>query len=80
MVYTAIERDGTLQGPAVESLRDVCERYSGGVLSSGGVTTIDDVALCRDAGAAGVIVGRALHEGVFDLREAVARFAGGVVS
>jgi phosphoribosylformimino-5-aminoimidazole carboxamide ribotide isomerase len=77
VVYTAIERDGTLQGPALESLRDVCDRYSGGVLASGGVTTIDDVALCRDAGAAGVIVGRALHEGVFDLRRALERYAGG---
>ncbi len=75
VVYTAIERDGTLQGPALESLRDVCDRYSGLVLASGGVTTIDDVGMCRDAGAAGVIVGRALHEGVFDLRSALERYA-----
>lgn len=78
VVYTAIERDGTLEGPAVGALRSVCERFAGDVLASGGITTLDDVSACRDAGAAGVIVGRALHEGVFDLHTAVERFADGV--
>jgi phosphoribosylformimino-5-aminoimidazole carboxamide ribotide isomerase len=80
VVFTAIERDGTLEGPAIDALRSVCDRFGGDVLASGGVTTIDDVSACRDAGAAGVIVGRALHEGVFDLHAAVARFAGEVAS
>lgn len=75
VVYTAIERDGTMEGPAIDGLRSVCERFSGDVLASGGVTTLDDVSACGAAGAAGVIVGRALHEGVFDLPAAVRRFA-----
>lgn len=77
VVYTAIERDGTLEGPSIGSLRSVCDVFTGVVLASGGVTTLDDVSACRDAGAAGVIVGRALHEGVFDLRAALERFADG---
>jgi phosphoribosylformimino-5-aminoimidazole carboxamide ribotide isomerase len=77
IVHTAIERDGTLGGPALDELRGVCGRFPGLVLASGGITSINDVAACRDAGAAGVIVGRALHEGLFDLRAALHRFQDG---
>jgi phosphoribosylformimino-5-aminoimidazole carboxamide ribotide isomerase len=80
VVHTAIERDGTLGGPAVEALRIVCRRFPGVVLASGGIGSIDDVDACRDAGAAGVIVGRALHDGTFDLRLALDRFAGGAAA
>jgi phosphoribosylformimino-5-aminoimidazole carboxamide ribotide isomerase len=80
VVHTAIERDGALQGPAVDALREVCTGFDGDVFASGGVTTIDDVAACRDAGAAGAIVGRALHEGLFDLRAAFEIFGGAVTS
>jgi phosphoribosylformimino-5-aminoimidazole carboxamide ribotide isomerase len=80
VIHTAIERDGTLGGPALDSLRTVCDRFDGEVIASGGVTTLDDVAACRDAGAAGAIVGRALHEGLFDLRAALERFGGAVTS
>jgi phosphoribosylformimino-5-aminoimidazole carboxamide ribotide isomerase len=74
IVHTEIDRDGTLAGPALPALRAVCARFTGAVFASGGVTTIDDVAACAEAGAAGVIVGRALHDGLFDLRGALSRF------
>jgi phosphoribosylformimino-5-aminoimidazole carboxamide ribotide isomerase len=80
VVHTAIERDGTGGGPALVALRDVCRRFAGPVLASGGVTTIEDVALCHDAGASGVIVGRALYDGRFDLADALVRFAHGAVA
>lgn len=80
VVHTAIERDGTLEGPALDSLRAVCERFDGDVFASGGVTTLDDVGTCADAGAAGAVVGRALHEGVFDLHAALHRFGGAMAS
>lgn len=80
VVFTAIERDGALGGPAIEALGDVCRRFPGPVIASGGITTIDDARACRDAGAAGVIVGRAVHEGIFDLGLAVASLAGGAAA
>jgi phosphoribosylformimino-5-aminoimidazole carboxamide ribotide isomerase len=80
VVHTAIERDGTLGGPAIDSLHAVCARFDGPVIASGGVTTIEDVGTCRDAGAAGAIVGRALHDGLFDLRAALALYADGAVA
>jgi phosphoribosylformimino-5-aminoimidazole carboxamide ribotide isomerase len=80
VVHTAIERDGTLSGPSLEALRTVCAAFPGDVFASGGVTTLDDVAACAEAGAAGAIVGRALHEGSFDLGAALQRFGGAVAS
>jgi phosphoribosylformimino-5-aminoimidazole carboxamide ribotide isomerase len=74
IVHTEIDRDGTLSGPALPALRAVCTRFPGQVFASGGVTSIDDVTACAAAGAAGVIVGRALHQGLFDLSAALARF------
>jgi phosphoribosylformimino-5-aminoimidazole carboxamide ribotide isomerase len=44
------------------------------VIASGGISTVDDIARCAEAGAAGAIVGRAMYEGSFDLRAAVLRF------
>jgi phosphoribosylformimino-5-aminoimidazole carboxamide ribotide isomerase len=80
LVHTSIDRDGTMAGPALAQLALVCARFPGPVYASGGVTTIDDVARCEEAGAAGAIVGRALHEGSFDLDSALARFAGGAAA
>jgi phosphoribosylformimino-5-aminoimidazole carboxamide ribotide isomerase len=77
IVHTEIDRDGTLAGPALPALRAMCTRFRGAVFASGGVTTVDDVAACAQAGAAGVIVGRALHDGLFDLGGALARFGQG---
>jgi phosphoribosylformimino-5-aminoimidazole carboxamide ribotide isomerase len=36
------------------------------VIASGGVSRLDDVRSAREAGLAGVIVGRALYEGSID--------------
>ena len=80
VVHTAIERDGTLGGPSLNALRDVCDHFVGPVIASGGITTVDDIGACHDAGAAGAIVGRALHEGIFDLRLAISRFGGGAAA
>ena len=80
LIYTAIERDGTLAGPDVLALRAVGDVFAGRVFSSGGIRDLHDVAACQEAGAAGIIVGRALHDGLFDLADAVRRFQEGVVA
>ncbi|HYL21964.1 MAG TPA: 1-(5-phosphoribosyl)-5-[(5-phosphoribosylamino)methylideneamino] imidazole-4-carboxamide isomerase [Gemmatimonadales bacterium] len=73
IVYADAARDGTLAGTDVQGARDIAA-LSGGleVIVSGGVASLDDLRRARDAGLAGAIVGRALHEGRFTLREALA--------
>ena len=70
-VVTAIERDGLLEGPNLPLLRSVVEATPAEVIASGGISTIADLLAVRDLGCSGAIVGRALYEGMIDLREAI---------
>ena len=72
IVYTDIERDGMLDGVNTERLARVCAAVQVPVIASGGVAALADVAATAAAGAAGVIIGRALYDGRVDLRAALA--------
>ena len=72
-VYSSIERDGTLEGPDLDGARRVAEVVRGGFIYSGGVSTLDDLralASLRAVNLLGVIVGKALYEARFTVREA----------
>lgn len=76
LIVTEIGRDGTLEGPDIEGLGEVLESTELPVIASGGVGTLADlVALeeLRSVGRrlSGAIVGRALYEGAFTLRDAL---------
>jgi phosphoribosyl isomerase A len=77
-VVTDVHRDGTLTGPNLILLKEVCERTSAHVVASGGVSSLDDLraiaALRTDSGRAveGSIVGKALYAGAFTLPQALA--------
>jgi phosphoribosyl isomerase A len=74
-VVTDVRRDGTLTGPNLDLLRDVCARTDAPVVASGGVSTVDDlraVAELVPLGVEGAIVGKALYSGAFNLPEALA--------
>jgi len=70
IVYTDIARDGMLTGPDLETTVEVMELSGLDVIASGGVSSLEDVVRCGQAGCAGVIVGRAWYEGRIDLAEA----------
>ncbi|GAB2863687.1 bifunctional 1-(5-phosphoribosyl)-5-((5-phosphoribosylamino)methylideneamino)imidazole-4-carboxamide isomerase/phosphoribosylanthranilate isomerase PriA [Lentzea nigeriaca] len=74
-VVTDVSKDGTLTGPNLELLAEVCARTDAPVIASGGVSTVDDLValskLERD-GVEGSIVGKALYAGAFTLPEALA--------
>jgi 1-(5-phosphoribosyl)-5-[(5-phosphoribosylamino)methylideneamino] imidazole-4-carboxamide isomerase/N-(5'phosphoribosyl)anthranilate isomerase len=74
-VVTDVRRDGTLTGPNVQLLRDVCAATDRPVVASGGVSSLDDLRVLaglREAGVEGAIVGKALYAGAFTLPEALA--------
>ena len=74
-VVTDVNKDGMLQGPNLQLLRDVCAATPAPVIASGGVTTIEDVRALMDLvplGVEGAIAGTALYEGRFSLEEALA--------
>ncbi len=73
-VVTDVTKDGTLQGPNVELLRQVMDRTDRPVIASGGVSSLDDLVALRELvplGLEGAIVGKALYAGAFTLAEAL---------
>ena len=76
-VVTDVRRDGTLTGPNLDLLREVCARTDRPVVASGGVSSLADlVAIAGIDGVEGAIVGKALYAGQFTLPEALAAVAG----
>jgi phosphoribosylformimino-5-aminoimidazole carboxamide ribotide isomerase len=76
---TAIEVDGTMEGPAIDELNRIAAATEAQVIASGGVGTLADLELLGRVAAPNVeraIVGRALYEGRFTVAEAVAALKG----
>ncbi|HXG06740.1 MAG TPA: 1-(5-phosphoribosyl)-5-[(5-phosphoribosylamino)methylideneamino] imidazole-4-carboxamide isomerase [Nitrososphaera sp.] len=69
-LLTSIERDGTLQGPDVETLAEAAK--SGRIIASGGITSLNDIVKVRSAGCSSVILGKALYEGKITIERAKA--------
>jgi phosphoribosyl isomerase A len=82
-VVTDVRRDGTLTGPNLDLLAEVCERTTASIVASGGVSSLADLraiaALTSTSGRTveGAIVGKALYAGAFTLPEALAAMATG---
>jgi 1-(5-phosphoribosyl)-5-[(5-phosphoribosylamino)methylideneamino] imidazole-4-carboxamide isomerase/N-(5'phosphoribosyl)anthranilate isomerase len=73
-VVTDVTKDGTLRGPNLDLLREVCARTDKPVIASGGVSSLDDLHAIADLvplGVEGAIVGKALYAGAFTLGQAL---------
>jgi phosphoribosylformimino-5-aminoimidazole carboxamide ribotide isomerase len=74
-VYSSIERDGMLNGPDLEEVARIADVVRGSFVYSGGVSSLADLqalAGLRQVNLTGVIVGKALYEGRFEVAEAQA--------
>ena len=72
-VYTNVDRDGMLEGPDLEEVARIAGVVRGRFLYSGGIGSLEDLeglAALRQVNLGGVIVGKALYEGRFTIREA----------
>jgi phosphoribosylformimino-5-aminoimidazole carboxamide ribotide isomerase len=75
IIYTDVSRDGTREGVNIEETRKIAQSVNIPVIASGGVATLDDIRRLvplEKHGVEGVIVGRALYDGSFTLREVLA--------
>jgi len=73
-VVTDVTKDGTLKGPNLELLKEVCAVTRKPVVASGGISSLEDIAALaqlNSAGVEGAIVGKALYAGAFTLQEAL---------
>ena len=71
VILTAVDRDGTLSGPDLDTLAKVRAMTSLPLQYSGGVSTLDELRQVAAAGADTVILGKALYEGRITLEEAL---------
>jgi phosphoribosylformimino-5-aminoimidazole carboxamide ribotide isomerase len=74
IVYTDIATDGTLQGPNIDATREIAQATHVPVVASGGVGTLDDLRALRKLPIQGAIVGKALYEDQFTIKEAIEAF------
>jgi 1-(5-phosphoribosyl)-5-[(5-phosphoribosylamino)methylideneamino] imidazole-4-carboxamide isomerase/N-(5'phosphoribosyl)anthranilate isomerase len=73
-VVTDVTKDGTLQGPNLELLKEVCAVTKRPVVASGGISSLADIkalSALNSIGVEGAIVGKALYAGAFTLEEAL---------
>jgi phosphoribosylanthranilate isomerase len=77
-VVTDVTKDGTLKGPNLDLLAQVCARTDKPVVASGGVSSLADLVAISGLvpdGVEGAIVGKALYAGAFTLQDALAAVA-----
>jgi 1-(5-phosphoribosyl)-5-[(5-phosphoribosylamino)methylideneamino] imidazole-4-carboxamide isomerase/N-(5'phosphoribosyl)anthranilate isomerase len=73
-VVTDVTKDGTLKGPNLELLKEVCAVTKQPVVASGGISSLEDIealASLNASGVEGAIVGKALYAGAFTLQQAL---------
>lgn len=73
-VVTDVTKDGTLKGPNVDLLKDVCRATKAPVVASGGISSLEDIAALKtlvEIGVEGAIMGKALYAGAFTLQDAL---------
>lgn len=67
---TDISKDGKLEGPAIALYRSIIEKFPGlPCIASGGVASMNDLQLLKDAGCSGAIIGKAIYENRISLTE-----------
>jgi len=69
-LLTNVSKDGTLLGPDLEHLEQACKIKNVNVISSGGISNLDDVIKVKEKNAFGVILGKALYENLITIEEA----------
>lgn len=71
LIVTDIARDGAMEGPNLELLRDIKDSVQASLIASGGVCSLADLKALAELGLEGVIVGKALYEDRFTLDQAI---------
>ena len=67
---TNVSKDGTLEGPDIMSLEQVCQINGTNIIASGGISKLEDVKEIKKCNPYGVILGKALYEGLISIEEA----------
>jgi phosphoribosylformimino-5-aminoimidazole carboxamide ribotide isomerase len=73
VLFTDVAKDGGLEGVNRDATIALARETGLSVIASGGVSSLDDLTALKESGVvAGAVIGMALYEGKFDLRDALA--------
>ena len=75
-LVTSITKDGTLSGPDLETLSEACQYPNVEVIAAGGIGNLNDLTALKRVGVEGAVIGKALYEGRFTLKEALKSVGG----
>ena len=67
---TNVSKDGTLEGPDIMSLKQICQINGTNIIASGGISKLEDVEEIKKCNPYGVILGKALYENLISVEEA----------
>ena len=68
-LLTSVDRDGTLQGPDLDSLQKSCNIKNTKIIASGGISNLKDTINVKNCGVYGVILGKALYDRKISIEE-----------
>ncbi|GAB3527061.1 1-(5-phosphoribosyl)-5-[(5-phosphoribosylamino) methylideneamino]imidazole-4-carboxamide isomerase [Pontibacter brevis] len=69
-ICTDVSKDGKLQGPSIDTYRELKATLpEAGLIASGGVTTMEDLEVLQKIGVEGAIIGKAIYEGTIQLKD-----------
>ncbi len=68
-IVTDINKDGMLEGPAIDLYQEIIPKLSVQIIASGGISSMTDIIRVKETGCEGVIIGKALYEGKIQLKE-----------
>jgi len=74
IIYTDISKDGMMEGPNIESTKEIVDATGIDIICSGGVSNVDDIKKADQIGAHGVIIGKAIYQGNISLSEVIREF------
>jgi phosphoribosylformimino-5-aminoimidazole carboxamide ribotide isomerase len=70
-LVTSIAKDGTLSGPDFDTLKEACQYPGAEIIAAGGISSLKDLVALKRTGVEGAVVGKALYEGKFTMKEAL---------
>ncbi len=71
IIYTDIAKDGMMVGPNFQETKEIIDATGLYIITSGGVTTLEDLKKVNEINSKGVIIGKALYENLLDLSEVI---------
>ncbi len=74
IIFTDIDKDGTLDGINVSQTKKFIEETNMEVIASGGAKSVLDIKNAKEIGCSGIILGKSLYSGKIDLKSAILEF------